>query len=111
MSWPLRLVQPATRHVHVQVHTDNMSAMYALNTGKTKDPILQACARELFLIAALQELDITITHVPGVTLVLADALSRCHENRKLGQLASQLIAEKELTEANPVELECVLSAI
>ena len=105
------LVQPATRRVHVQVHTDNMPAMYALNTGKTKDPILQACARELFLIAALQELDITITHVPGVTLVLADALSRCHENRKLGQLASQLIAEKELTEANPVELECVLSAI
>ena len=32
------LVNPTITRMHVQVHTDNISAMYTLNTGKTKDP-------------------------------------------------------------------------
>ena len=63
-------------NARVVVHTDNIAAMYALNTGRTKDVTLAACAREIRLFAAFRQLDILVAHVPGVELVLADALSR-----------------------------------
>ena len=96
------LIPPDTRQARILVQTDNIAAMYSLNTGKTQDPILAACAREIWLISALQELDILITHTPGVELVLADALSRRSFNSTLSSLADSLVTKGGLTRAKPV---------
>lgn len=60
----------------VLILTDNSSSSTALMTGRTKDPILGACARELWLEAARHDDTITIEHRPGTQIPLADALSR-----------------------------------
>ena len=58
------LVPPHIRNMEVIVTTDNSATMYALSTGKTRDPVLVACSHELWLVAALQELVITMRHAP-----------------------------------------------
>lgn len=60
----------------ILIHTDNISSSFALTTGKTRDPILAACARELWLEAAIRDVEIKIVHKPGHMIPLADALSR-----------------------------------
>ena len=93
----------------VVVRTDNITAMYALNTGRTKDPVLEACAREIWLKAALSELDFNIVHTPGPFLVLADALSRIRINPSLDKLALDLVTKMQLPCAKPVPVDDLLS--
>ena len=94
----------------VLIKTDNMGSMFALSTGRTRDPVLAACARELWLFAALRGLDILVTHVPGETLILADALSRASFDRVLSAKAKNLVNKMSLSHVKPVALTCVLSA-
>ena len=98
------LVSPEISHTRVLVKTDNMGAKFALSTGKTRDPVLAACARELWLISALQELDIMIHHAPGDSLVLADALSRASTNKHMSSLAGALVKDRNLSCVKPVPL-------
>ena len=74
------LIPPEANSIEVIVKTDNIASAYALTTGRACDPILAACARELWLVAAVRQLTITVEHAPGETLVLADALTRRHKS-------------------------------
>ena len=94
----------------VLIKTDNSATMFALSTGKTKDPVLAACARELWLFSAIRQLDILIHHTPGQDLVLADALSRESFDPTLRDKAKTLVAALKLSRAKPVELDCVLTS-
>lgn len=60
----------------ITIFTDNMAGSHALQTGRTRHPTLGACARELWLAAAVNHHTITIKHKPGSEIELADALSR-----------------------------------
>ena len=55
-----------------------MASSCSLQSGRSKDPDLGMCARELWLLAATFNFDITVVHKPGAELILADALSRAH---------------------------------
>ena len=90
--------------------TDNMATKYALSSGRTRDPVLAACAREIWLISALKDVDILIYHAPGDTLVLADALSRRSINPDMDILASSLIVTRCLSRACPVDFATVLTS-
>ena len=46
------LVPQGTRGHRVLVKTDNMATMFALSSGRTRDPVLAACAREIWFAAA-----------------------------------------------------------
>ena len=69
-----------------------------VNTGHTPDMVLAACSRELWLIAALQELRIVVGHALGSTLVLADALSRMFHSPTHSDLAKKLTHKWSLQE-------------
>lgn len=90
-------------HVHnikaarVTIFTDNSASSYALQTGKTKDPILASCSRELWLEAARSDHEIVIEHKPGVELVLSDALSRRSSESTKAELADSIIKANGLT--------------
>lgn len=53
--------------------TDNISSAYALSTGRTRDSVLAACARELWLEAARADHDIKIIHRCGELIPLANS--------------------------------------
>ena len=60
----------------VKIHCDNQAVVEVLTTGKTKDPFLATCARNIWLIAAIFNIEIIVIHVPGQNNHIADLLSR-----------------------------------
>ena len=93
----------------IEIRTDNIASMFSLNTGRGRDPILLACARELWMVAATQQLSIDLVHHPGASLVLADVLSRRHNSAHHHRLAEALVSHRNLLRAEPVELDHVIT--
>ena len=60
----------------VKIFCDNQAIVEVLNTGKTKDPFLATCARNVWLITAIFNIEIIVIHVPGKNNPVADLLSR-----------------------------------
>ena len=56
----------------IVVNTDNAASAHALGTGRVTDATFAACAREIWLLAALGSFTITIRHKPGADLIFAD---------------------------------------
>ena len=91
-----RTLRPqSTSGMRIVVHTDNMASKFALTTGKTKDPVLAACSRQLWLDASVADHTVEIRHKPGALIPLPDALSRFNEPSKR-LLAKSLIQQKAL---------------
>ena len=103
------LIPASLTNARILVKTDNTGAQCALSTGRTRDSVLAACAREVWLISAVKQVDILIHHAPGESLVLADALSRASFNPRLKELARSLVLERELSRVLPVCLSTVLT--
>ena len=78
------------------LNTDNTASQCILNSGMGKDPILAACSRQLWLLAAQANTDIQVLHKPGQQLVLADALSRSHSSEYHKEKASSMCRSKGL---------------
>ena len=65
----------------VQVKCDNMNACLAVQTGRSRDPFLQHCVRELFTLAVSFDVEVRVRHWPGKDMTRADALSKMHKDR------------------------------
>ena len=60
----------------IQINWDNLVVVEFLKSGITKDAFLAACARNVWLITAMYNIDIIVIHVTGVRNRVADLLSR-----------------------------------
>ena len=60
----------------VECLCDNMSVVAVVNAGRTKDKTLMHLLRWMFFIAAIHNVRIQASHLPGASNVAADALSR-----------------------------------
>ena len=88
-------------HQRVAVQCDNMNACLAVRSGRTRDSYMQACVRELFHPSTVHDLELQVTHCPGVALERADALSRAHT----GQVyADSVAADGKLRRAQQVRI-------
>ncbi|XP_068723726.1 uncharacterized protein [Montipora capricornis] len=76
-----------------QISCDNDAAVQVVRSGRTRDAFMQRCLRQLWLTSARYDLDLHVSHIPGVHNVFADCLSRWDANstfqRKFYELASQ----------------------
>ena len=74
----------------IKIFSDNMAVLQFLTTGKAWDQVLATCVRNIWLIAALNNIQFQFAHIPGKNNVLADLLSRWHftanANKKLHSL-------------------------
>ena len=66
----------------VMVFCDNMNSCIAIQTGRTRDPYMQSCVREIFQWSARHDIELVAQHRPGIHMVRADALSRAHTDAK-----------------------------
>lgn len=80
----------------VTIWTDNITSSFALQSGRTKDKLLAACVREIWLHASKRNQTVEIKHKPGTLLQLADALSRLSNNHLKAALAAKIIRERSL---------------
>ena len=62
--------------LRIQVLCDNEVSVTVINTGRSRDPFLQSCLRELAFTAACCEFEIRSTHITGVENRVPDYLSR-----------------------------------
>ena len=53
-----------------------MAMVTSLNSGRAKDNVLQSLAREFWFLAAVCDVNIIVTHCPGLSMVRDDLLSR-----------------------------------
>ena len=85
---------------HFLVRCDNIATVTSLTSGKSKDPWLAKCAREIWLFSATSNVRITIIHTPGAKMKVSDALSRACLGEKEARYALQLVAEYNLEVIN-----------
>ena len=71
----------------------NEAAVQVVRSGRTRDFFMQRCLRQLWLTSARYDLELHVSHIPGVHNVFADCLSRWDVDftfpRKFHELASQ----------------------
>lgn len=91
-----------TQGSRIVMITDNMASSMALSTGKTKDAVLAACARNLWLEAAKADHEIAIQHRHGTLIPLADALSRQHFDSAKAKQADLMIRNRGLNRVDPI---------
>ena len=58
------------------VKTDNMAVVQICSNDYTRDMILSAYVRNLRLITARYDIDLTVSHIDGKNNIFADLLSR-----------------------------------
>ena len=60
----------------IDIKCDNMAVVEVLRSGRARDPILATCARNIWLLTAIFNIQLMVNHIPGVKNELADLLSR-----------------------------------
>jgi hypothetical protein len=72
----LRMWAAKFKHVTVKIFCDNAAAVSVFQTHRASDKILQAIARNIWLLAAIWDIKLHIEHIPGRDDVVTDLLSR-----------------------------------
>ena len=62
----------------IQIMCDNMAVVDVLTCGRAKDSITATCARNVWLLAAMFNVNIIVSHIRGLDNSIADLLSRWH---------------------------------
>ena len=65
----LRLFHNQWTSKKVLIHCDNQAVVTVLNTGKTRDPFLAACARNVWYVTAANDIDARFSHIRGLTIL------------------------------------------
>ena len=66
----------------VRLFCDNMPTVLALQTGKAKDSFMAFVLRQSWLLCAQFDIQLHVSHKPGVDLITADLLSRGFKTQK-----------------------------
>ena len=61
---------------NIDIRCDNLPVVEILNHGRTRDPILAACARNIWLLTAIYNIHLAVHHIEGRSNNIADLLSR-----------------------------------
>ena len=85
----------------IEIRSDNMNTCLLVMSGKSKDDFMLSCARELYEIVAAHDIDLSVIHVPGLSLTLADALSREHTGQKFENIVKSQSVLKRARRVRP----------
>ena len=72
----LRIFAPSWHQKAILVRCDNNAVVQVLTSGKTRDPFLATCARNIWMTAALADIELQYKHIRGCENTAADLLSR-----------------------------------
>ena len=77
---------PCWRDKRVFIHSDNVTAVSAINRGTSRNPFVMACLRQLFLLSATYNFHVSARFLPGLPNTVADDISRLHEPGRLSRI-------------------------
>ena len=88
VHWEMRNILIAFRlwgknwaHSSIEIFCNNLAVVQVVTSGKTRDPILGACIRNIWLLSAVLDMDLRIQHIRGKKNIVADLLSRLFSNK------------------------------
>ena len=90
-----RLWGPLWAGKHILLYSDNAATVAAANTGAAQDPLIRAAVREIWLIAAIHDIELVIRHRLGASMHTADALSRAHASQLHARKLEVLLADRK----------------
>ena len=85
-----RIWAPIWRDKKVYVHSDNQAAVAILNKGSSKNPVVMASLRRLYMLSAMYNFRLSAVYYPGSRNQIADAASRLHEPGGCSRLEAAL---------------------
>ena len=80
-------------HSSIRMLCDNDSVVQVIRTGKTRDPFLALCIRNIWLHTAHYDIDLVIDHVLGKKKRMADTLSRIYSSKSVDKIILQNLLE------------------
>ena len=89
----VKLFSKAWKHRRVLIKCDNMAVVSVLKSGRARDPYHGACARNVWYVSALCDIDLQYLHVLGKQNRAADLLSRWTNSAKDGVELSELVGD------------------
>ena len=81
----------------VIIKCDNMNTVRAMNSGVSRDEVMQACLRRLHILMAIYSCEVKGVHCPAEENRIPDSLSRLHLHSKFGDKLKALTAGKTVT--------------
>ena len=72
----LKIFAEIWQNQRISLYCDNMAVVEVLKKGKTRDSYLATCARNIWLISSLFNIQLDIIHIPGKYNQVADLMSR-----------------------------------
>ena len=77
---------PCWKNKRIFIHSDNVTAVSAINKGTSRNPFIMACLRQLFWLSAENNFHVSAKFLPGVSNTVADDISRIHETGRLNRI-------------------------
>jgi hypothetical protein len=74
----------------VIVHTDSVVTKAAINRGRSRNSYINSLLRKMAWECAKLNIKLKAVHVPGCVNIMADTISRLHENNKISFLLQLL---------------------
>ena len=97
--WATKIIQKIWGHHWqdkiIEIKCDNMAVVDVLRTRKARDGILATCARNIWLLTSLFNIQLLVNHIPGIHNETADLLSRWQGTDKQFHLLSTLVPNYE----------------
>ena len=82
----------------IQIHCDNKVTVATVNTGTSRNEVIQACLREIHKLMGWYSFDLKAKFLAGALNRRADVLSRWHLNSRSPEIFSQLNGGKVMHE-------------
>ena len=84
------------------MYSDNIAVVHVATSGNARDAYLAACARNLWWLAALWDIDLMVKHVSGRYNIIGDSLSRLFSPNPINlDLIERLRLEKSWANIEP----------
>ena len=75
----------------IVIHCDNMAVVSSISSGRSWDLFLGSVARNIWLLTATQDIDLTVVHIPSKRNIYADTLSRWYGGGISKEMASKML--------------------
>ena len=85
----------------ILVKCDNDAVVQVLTSGKTKDPFLATCARNIWQEAAVRDIELKYVHIMGKQNKIADLLSRWENTAAQYHLLNTLVQSPVWVKVGP----------
>ena len=90
------------QHTNVVFFCDNLAVVHVVETKRTRDEFLALCLHNIWLLAALHDVEIEFKHIPGKENIVADVLSRIYSGSSVDEGVLRHLRENHIWDNIPV---------